>query len=126
VANQVHGTDEINHSGAGTFPADAVTVLRRDTVSESQPDNIGYSGWLQRPRSRGRDSRTELRSITDQSSQFTSAAWTRILTHHGVRISMDGKGRWMDNVFIEGLWRSLKYECLYLNAFQDFKDADFI
>ena len=47
-----------------------------------------------------------------------------VLKHHGVRISMDGKGQWMDNVFIERLWRSLKYECVYLNAFQDFKDTD--
>ena len=61
---------------------------------------------------------------TDQGSQFTSTAWTSVLKHHGVRISMDGKGQWMDNVFIERLWRSLKYECVYLNAFQDFKDTD--
>ena len=61
---------------------------------------------------------------TDQGSQFTSTAWTSVLKHHGVRISMDGKGQWMDNVFIERLWRSLKYECVYLNAFQDFKDKD--
>jgi putative transposase len=42
---------------------------------------------------------------------------------NGIKISMDGKGRWMDNVFIERLWRSLKYECVYLNAFDDLKDA---
>ena len=42
--------------------------------------------------------------------------------HHGVRM-MDGKGQWMDNVFIERLWRSLKYECVYLNAFQDWESA---
>jgi putative transposase len=61
---------------------------------------------------------------TDQGSQFTSAAWTDVLKHHGIRISMDGKGQWMDNVFIERLWRSLKYECVYLNAFADFRDAE--
>jgi len=55
---------------------------------------------------------------TDQGSQFTSFAFTDVLKHAGVRISMDGKGRWMDNVFIERLWRSLKYECVYLNAFE--------
>ena len=60
---------------------------------------------------------------TDQGSQFTSQEFTEILKRAGVRISMDGKGRWMDNVFIERLWRSLKYECVYLNAFGDFKDA---
>lgn len=51
---------------------------------------------------------------TDQGSQFTSDDFTRVLKEAGVRISMDGRGRWMDNVFIERLWRSLKYECVYL------------
>jgi putative transposase len=50
---------------------------------------------------------------TDQGSQFTSTDFTDVLRAAGVRISMDGKGRWMDNVFIERLWRSLKYECVY-------------
>lgn len=54
---------------------------------------------------------------TDQGSQFTSCEFTSVLKEHGIKISMDGKGRWMDNVFIERLWRSLKYECVYLNAF---------
>ena len=48
---------------------------------------------------------------TDQGSQFTSFAFTTTLKDAGIRISMDGRGRWMDNVFIERLWRSLKYEC---------------
>lgn len=60
---------------------------------------------------------------TDQGSQFTSEAWTDVLKEHGIRISMDGKGRWMDNVFIERLWRSCKYECVYLNAFENMTDA---
>jgi putative transposase len=55
---------------------------------------------------------------TDQGSQFTSFAWTSRLTQAGVRISMDGKGRCIDNVFIERLWRSLKYECVYLHAWE--------
>jgi putative transposase len=55
---------------------------------------------------------------TDQGSQFTSPRFTGILQRAGVRISMDGRGRWMDNVFIERLWRSLKYECVYLHAFE--------
>ena len=55
---------------------------------------------------------------TDQGSQFTAADFTDVLTEAGVRISMDGRGRWMDNVFIERLWRSLKYECVYLHAFE--------
>ena len=55
---------------------------------------------------------------TDQGSQFTSPRFTSLLQQAGVRISMDGRGRWMDNVFIERLWRSLKYECVYLHAFE--------
>ena len=51
---------------------------------------------------------------TDQGSQFTSFDFTNALSERGIQISMDGKGRWMDNVFIERLWRSLKYECVYL------------
>ena len=47
---------------------------------------------------------------TDQGSQFTSAAFTDVLIDRGVAISMDGKGRWVDNVFVERLWRSVKYE----------------
>ena len=55
---------------------------------------------------------------SDQGSQFTSPRFTEVLTDAGVRISMDGRGRWMDNVFIERLWRSLKYECVYMHAFE--------
>jgi putative transposase len=55
---------------------------------------------------------------SDQGSQFTSPRFTEMLTDAGVRISMDGRGRWMDNVFIERLRRSLKYECVYLHAFE--------
>ena len=54
---------------------------------------------------------------TDQGSQFTSDAFIGILESHGVNISMDGKGRWMDNVFIERLWWSVKYEDVYLKAY---------
>jgi putative transposase len=60
---------------------------------------------------------------TDQGSQFTSQAFTGALSDAGVRISMDGRGRWMDNVFIERLWRSLKYECVYLREFATGPDA---
>ena len=56
---------------------------------------------------------------TDQGSQFTSVAFTGVLEKVGIRISMDGRGRWMDNVFIERLWRSLKYEDLYLKGYTD-------
>ena len=62
---------------------------------------------------------------TDQGSQFTSFAFTNTLKDAGIRISMDGRGRWMDNVFIERLWRSLKYECVFLNAFETGSEARF-
>ena len=55
---------------------------------------------------------------TDPRPQFTSFAFTNRLKDAGVRISINGRGRWMDNVFIERLWRSLKYECVFLNAFE--------
>ena len=60
---------------------------------------------------------------TDQGSQFTSAAFTGRLEAAGVRVSMDGRGRWMDNVFIERLWRSLKYEEVYLKGYADGREA---
>ena len=60
---------------------------------------------------------------SDQGSQFTSVDFTDVLKEAGVRISMDGKGRWMDNVFIERLWRSLKYECVYLSEFTTGSEA---
>ena len=56
---------------------------------------------------------------TDQGSQFTSGDWTGVLDDAGVQISMDGKGRWIDNVFIERLWRSVKYENVYLHAYNN-------
>ena len=55
---------------------------------------------------------------TDQGAQFTSEAFTGVLKDHGVKISMDGKGRWVDNVFVERLWRSVKYEDVYLRAYE--------
>jgi len=60
---------------------------------------------------------------TDQGSQFTSEAFTGLLERHGVRISMDGKGRYNDNLFIERLWRTVKYEEVYLKAYQDAREA---
>lgn len=61
---------------------------------------------------------------TDQGCQFTSRAWRECLEGHGVRLSMDGKGRWVDNVFIERLWRSLKYEEVYLKDYEDLHDLE--
>ena len=60
---------------------------------------------------------------TDQGSQFTGEAFTGLLKQHGIRISMDGKGSYNDNLFIERLWRSVKYEEVYLKAYQDGREA---
>ena len=60
---------------------------------------------------------------TDQGCQFTSEAFTSVLQAHDIRISMDGKGRWIDNVFVERLWRSLKYEEVYLRAYDTIAQA---
>jgi putative transposase len=60
---------------------------------------------------------------TDQGSQFTGKAFTGILEQHGIKISMDGKGSYRDNLFIERLWRTVKYEEVYLKAYQNGKDA---
>ena len=60
---------------------------------------------------------------TDQGSQFTSFVWTDRLKRVGTRISMDGKGRFLDNIFIERLWRSMKYECVYLHAWESGSEA---
>ena len=60
---------------------------------------------------------------TDQGSQFTAEGFTGALLSRGVAISMDGRGRWMDNVFIERLWRSVKYEEVYLKAYESVSEA---
>jgi len=60
---------------------------------------------------------------TDQGSQFTSSEFTHVLKDADVKISMDGRGRWIDNRMIERLWRSLKYECVYLRAFETGSEA---
>ena len=60
---------------------------------------------------------------TDQGSQFTSAAFTGRLIAHGIRVSMDGRGRYLDNIFIERLWRSLKHENVYLMGYADGREA---
>ena len=60
---------------------------------------------------------------TDQGSQFTGSDFTGVLAKAEIRISMDGRGRWMDNVFIERLWRSLKYEDIYLKGYADGREA---
>jgi putative transposase len=60
---------------------------------------------------------------TDQGSQFSSTAFTGLLLENGIAISMDGRGAWRDNVFVERLWRSAKYEEVYLRAYDSVGDA---
>jgi putative transposase len=60
---------------------------------------------------------------TDQGSQFTGAAFTGVLSQNGIAISMDGKGAWRDNIFLERLWRSVKYEEVYLKAYDSVSEA---
>ena len=60
---------------------------------------------------------------TDQGSQFTGSAFTGVLANSGIAISMDGKGAWRDNVFVERLWRSVKYEEVYLRAYDGVGEA---
>ena len=55
---------------------------------------------------------------TDMGAQFTSNSFTQLLLDHGIRPSMDGRGRALDNIFVERLWRSVKYECVYLHGFE--------
>ena len=59
----------------------------------------------------------------DQGSQFTGSAFTGVLASNGIAISMDGKGAWRDNVFVERLWRSVKYEEVYLRAYESVSEA---
>ncbi len=60
---------------------------------------------------------------TDQGAQFTSKDFTDVLAAHQIKISMDGKGRWADNIFVERLWRSVKYECVYLQEWENVTTA---
>ena len=63
---------------------------------------------------------------TDQGCQFTSLEFTGLLTHHGIQISMDGKGCWRDNVFVERLWKSIKYEEVYLHTYETVSAAHLV
>ena len=60
---------------------------------------------------------------TDQGSQFTSLEFTSILTDNNIKISMDGRNRWMDNIFIERFWKTLKYQEVYLKAYESISHA---
>jgi putative transposase len=60
---------------------------------------------------------------TDQGSQFTGTAFVGLVQQHGIQLSMDGKGSWRDNLFIERLWKSVKYEEVYLHAYDSVTEA---
>ena len=80
-------------------------TLTTDFCLDAVPDALAHSGL------------PEIFN-TDQGCQFTSQEFTGLLTHHGIQISMDGKGCWRDNVFVERLWKSLQYEEVYLHAYE--------
>jgi len=63
------------------------------------------------------------RDNTDQGSQFTSVEFTNLIKANDIKISMDGNGAWRDNVFVERIWHSIKYEEIYLHAYTNVKDA---
>jgi len=60
---------------------------------------------------------------TDQGAQFTRGLFTSVLKHNDIKISIDGKGRWVDNVFVERLWRSVEYEEVYLHAYESIMET---
>jgi putative transposase len=93
-----------------------VLAWRLSNTLEVDPDRVGA---LEEALSKGKP---EIFN-TDQGSQFTSEAFTGRLLEEGVQVSMDGKGRFMDNIFVERLWRSVKYEEVYLKAYQNGSEA---
>ena len=103
-------------------PQPGIPAARYVPSTRRAHDELGLKTWIPLEEAIARYGRPEIFN-TDQGSQFTSFAFTKVLKDNGIRISMDGKGRWMDNVFIERLWRSLKYECVYLHAFETGSEA---
>jgi hypothetical protein len=102
------------------FPS-AISSIERSLRIE-RGDCLSMSGSFGLEEAIARFGKTEIFN-TDQGSQFTSFAFTNTLKDADIRISMDGPGRRMDNVFIERLRRSLKYECVFLNAFESGSEA---
>jgi putative transposase len=101
------------HHGPGDAQSDGVAALEHDA---KESGDVGFC-VMALEEALARLGRPDIFN-TDQGSQFTSFAFTTVLKDAEIRISMDGRGRWMDEVFIERLWRSLKYECVYLHAFE--------
>jgi putative transposase len=89
-----------------------------------------YRGWLAPDQSANRHARSHRRPKdkpkifnTDQGSQFTSTDFIKVLASRDIKLSMDGKGAWRDNVFVERLWRTIKYEEVYLHAYASVPEA---
>jgi len=95
-----HSRKVLSWAVSNTLEEDFCVYALKEALSKGQPDIFN----------------------TDQGSQFTGDSFTKTLLDAGVRISMDGKGRWIDNVMVERLWRTLKYEYIYLNAFGNGKE----
>lgn len=92
-----HSRFVVCHRLSNTLDSDFCVDMLREALGQSKPEIAG----------------------TDQGSQFTSRAFTSQLERHGVKVSMDGKGRCLDNVFVERLWRSVKYENIYLHCYEN-------
>ena len=86
---------------SNTLEADFCVDALRDALGQGQPEVFN----------------------TDQGSQFTSLEFTQVLMEHGVKISMDGKGRYHDNIFVERLWRTVRYEEVHLKAYANASEA---
>jgi putative transposase len=97
----------------GDPPGSVVAVVSHDGSGLLRRDPGGCLGSSRKP---------EVLN-TDQGSQFTGSAFTGLLTSNGIAISMDGKGARRDNVFVERLWRSVKYEEVYLRAYETVDEA---
>ena len=103
MINEMMLCEELFHTPTGVAFADFITDRHRET-------------WPIRSKS--------FRNInTDQGSQFTGAALTGVPIKNGIAISMDGKGAWRDNIFVERLWRSIKYEEVYLRGYDSVSEA---
>ena len=88
-----------------------ISVILDTDLCEQALDNALLSG-----------AKPEIVNI-DQDCQFISESWCNLLNQHGIKISMDGKGRWADNVYVECVWRTIKYEIVYLHRFKTVTEA---
>lgn len=97
-----------------------IDVYSRFVLGWHLHDTLDTEGCVQALKNALKHGKPEILN-SDQGTQFTSAQWCEMLKHHGIRISMTGQGRCIDNVFIERLWRTIKYEAVYLNEYDDWE-----